>query len=66
MVGVDFECPYSAIATVRNTGKEGGRTRFIDVFDSIVVRFALGLTELAMGALKDCVGRLGDRVVERF
>jgi hypothetical protein len=24
------------------------------------------LTELAMGGLKDCVGRLGDRVVERF
>ena len=36
MVGVDFERPYSAIATVRNTG-EGGSTRFVDVFDSILV-----------------------------
>ena len=37
MVGVDFERTYSAIATIRNTGEEGGSTRFIDVFDSILV-----------------------------
>ena len=37
MVGVDFERPYSAIATVRNTGEEGGSTRFVDVFDPILV-----------------------------
>ena len=39
MVGVDFERPYSAIATVRNTGEEGGSTstRFVYVFDSILV-----------------------------
>ena len=37
MVGVDFERPYSAIATVRNTGEEGGSTQFVDVFDSILV-----------------------------
>ena len=66
MVGVDFERPYSAIATVRNTGETGGSTRFVNVFDSILVCFALELAELAMGGLKDCVGRLADRVVERF
>ena len=37
MVGVDFERPYSPIATVRNTGEVGGTTRFVDVFDSILV-----------------------------
>ena len=37
MVGVDFEHPYSVIATVRNTGEEGGSTQFVDVFDSILV-----------------------------
>ena len=37
MVGVDFKRPYSAIDTVRNTGEEGGSTRFVDVFDSILV-----------------------------
>ena len=37
MVGVDFERPYSAIAIIQNTGEEGGSTRFIDVFDSILV-----------------------------
>ena len=37
MVGVDFERPYSAIATIRITGEEGGSTRFVDVFDSILV-----------------------------
>ena len=37
MVGVDFERLYSSIATVRNTGEEGGSTRFVDVFDSRLV-----------------------------
>ena len=37
MVGVDFERPYSAIAAVRNTAEEGGSTRFVDVFDYILV-----------------------------
>ena len=37
MIGVDCECPNSAIATVRNTGEERGSTRIVIVFDSILV-----------------------------
>ena len=37
MVGLDFERPDSAIATIQNTGEEGGSTQFVDVFDSIPV-----------------------------
>ena len=35
--GVDFERPYSAIATVLNTGEVGGSNRFVHIFDFILV-----------------------------